>query len=152
MNHLFMHIFNLLISFLTLTAPSFLFSLQNAFLLLLLSLSVSVSCKIVPKQLVQFVFWFLVCLAFFFFSCPELENLVDICRRNGALGARLTGAGWGGCIVALVKENEVPSFITALKVKRYIVQHVLRVGINSNSTPYYIPIYLYIYFDLFSNF
>jgi galactokinase len=32
----------------------------------------------------------------------------------------LTGAGWGGCVVALVKENEVPSFITALKVKRYI--------------------------------
>jgi galactokinase len=62
----------------------------------------------------------------------------------------LTGAGWGGCVVALVKENEVPSFITALKVKRYIAQHALRVGINSNYMRCYIPIY--IYFDLFSNF
>jgi hydroxymethylglutaryl-CoA reductase len=34
-------------------------------------------------------------------STPELEQMVDIARRNGAVGAKLTGAGGGGSIVAL---------------------------------------------------
>lgn len=55
----------------------------------------------------------------YYFSCPELENLVGICRHNGAIGARLTGAGWGGCVVALVKEEEANSFISVLKVLKF---------------------------------
>jgi mevalonate kinase len=34
-------------------------------------------------------------------SCPELERLVNACRQAGALGAKLTGSGGGGCMLAL---------------------------------------------------
>lgn len=34
-------------------------------------------------------------------SSPELDHLVDTARRAGAMGAKLTGGGIGGCILAL---------------------------------------------------
>uniref|UniRef100_A0A2N9IPB5 Galactokinase N-terminal domain-containing protein n=1 Tax=Fagus sylvatica TaxID=28930 RepID=A0A2N9IPB5_FAGSY len=64
-------------------------------------------------------------------SCPELEELVNICREHGALGARLTGAGWGGCAVALVKESIVPQFILNLK-ERFYQSRIEKGTINKN--------------------
>ena len=44
-------------------------------------------------------------------STPEMETLVALARQaEGVLGARLTGAGWGGCIVALVEEDRAAAF------------------------------------------
>ena len=39
-------------------------------------------------------------------STPELDALVDALGRAGAVGARLTGAGFGGCVVGLVPVGE----------------------------------------------
>jgi galactokinase len=35
-------------------------------------------------------------------SCPEADYLVELAMQHGALGAKLTGAGWGGAVVVLL--------------------------------------------------
>jgi mevalonate kinase len=39
-----------------------------------------------------------------FVSTPEIEQMCATARTAGALGAKLTGAGGGGCVVALVSD------------------------------------------------
>ncbi len=48
-------------------------------------------------------------------SHPALDRLVELARAHGALGARLTGAGFGGCIVALVRERDAERVRAALE-------------------------------------
>lgn len=52
-------------------------------------------------------------------SCPELNRLVKVCIANGSLGSRLTGAGWGGCVVSLVPEKIVDSFLHGVTQQFY---------------------------------
>ncbi|HUA34094.1 MAG TPA: galactokinase [Candidatus Binataceae bacterium] len=47
-------------------------------------------------------------------STPALDALVECARRGGALGARLTGAGFGGSIVALCRTDDAPRVIAEL--------------------------------------
>lgn len=68
-------------------------------------------------------------------SCEELDAITDAARRcDGVYGARLTGAGFGGCATALVRPGaaaEVSQRVAAEFAKRFGVQpgfDLLRAG------------------------
>ena len=42
-------------------------------------------------------------------SLPLIDELVDQTCKAGALGARIVGAGFGGCIVAVTRKNRIES-------------------------------------------
>ncbi len=45
-------------------------------------------------------------------SCTELDVMVEEAQKiDGTLGARMTGAGFGGCTVNIVREDAIPAFI-----------------------------------------
>lgn len=66
-------------------------------------------------------------------SCKELDTLVELAwKQPGTLGARMTGAGFGGCTVNLVRAEQAKTFATAvaegyqaalgLKAETYVCQ------------------------------
>jgi hydroxymethylglutaryl-CoA reductase len=52
-------------------------------------------------------------------STPELEELVHVARRAGALGAKLTGGGGGGSIVAITTEDRQETVAEAMETAGY---------------------------------
>ncbi|KAI8371369.1 galactokinase [Radiomyces spectabilis] len=59
------------------------------------------------------------CRDLFNCSCPEIDEMVQLALSHGALGSRLSGAGWGGATVSLVPSNKVENFISAIKQTYY---------------------------------
>ena len=54
-------------------------------------------------------------------SCPALDRLVDAAMDSGAQGARLTGAGFGGCAVVFCQERDLPAVRRGL-IQRYYAE------------------------------
>ena len=52
-------------------------------------------------------------------STPELDEIVAVAMQAGAAGARLTGAGFGGCAVALCEAGQVAPVMEALSARFY---------------------------------
>jgi len=47
-------------------------------------------------------------------SIPELDLLVALANAGGAIGSRMTGAGFGGCTVSIVPKAQIPAFRAAV--------------------------------------
>jgi mevalonate kinase len=47
-------------------------------------------------------------------SSPELDKLVQAARNAGAMGAKLSGSGRGGNMIALVEQAKAESVASAL--------------------------------------
>jgi len=54
-------------------------------------------------------------------SCPELDAVVEIAQnigmKGGVIGCRMTGGGFGGCTVALVKTDKVDSVMKTIEAE-----------------------------------
>ncbi len=64
-------------------------------------------------------------------SSPELERLIQVARGAGALGAKLSGAGQGGNIIAIAAPDSVDAIKTALQsagAKKVLVSEVAPPG------------------------
>jgi mevalonate kinase len=51
-------------------------------------------------------------------STMKLEILCHTSRNKGALGAKLTGAGGGGCMIALAEEPDIPDIERAIRRRK----------------------------------
>jgi mevalonate kinase len=63
-------------------------------------------------------------------SCKELDHLINLALEHGAFGAKLTGGGGGGCMIALTPRKELQEAVaTAMEKERFKVLRT-KIGIQ----------------------
>jgi len=63
-------------------------------------------------------------------SCKELDYLVNLAREHGAYGAKLTGGGGGGCMVALTPSEELQEAVAKAMEKEGFEVLRTKIGIQ----------------------
>ncbi len=61
-------------------------------------------------------------------SCPELDFIVACTKKeDGILGARMMGGGFGGCVISLVKEDQLEGIVQRIKEAYF---NKMNIGMN----------------------
>lgn len=61
-------------------------------------------------------------------SCPELDFIVSCTKKeDGILGARMMGGGFGGCVITLVKEDQLEGIVKRIKEAYF---NKMNIGMN----------------------
>jgi galactokinase len=79
-------------------------------------------------------------------SCPELDRLVELTQSHpGTYGARMTGAGFGGCTVAVLKSAALDDYVhtivpkyekeTGRKAEIHLCKAVAGVSVQRDGNP-----------------
>jgi len=63
-------------------------------------------------------------------SCKELDYLVNLAREHGSFGAKLTGGGGGGCMVALTPRKELKEAVAIAMEKEGFEVLRTKIGIQ----------------------
>jgi mevalonate kinase len=52
-------------------------------------------------------------------TTPQISEIIQIARNNGAFGSKITGAGLGGCVITLGEIRDLEKIMNLLKEKGY---------------------------------
>lgn len=72
-------------------------------------------------------------------STTEINDIINLSLQYGAIGSKLTGAGGGGCVLALINHKDRDDFLSNMKKKGYecfpvlIENQGLKVNIKSSN-------------------